>query len=80
MVIGYAMDDNYRTPLISAALRNANSNQHIQPGAIFHSDRGSNYTSAEFAATVAELGMRQSMGRTGICYDCEHRGVAARGA
>ncbi len=28
-----------------------------------------NYTSAEFAATVAELGMRQSMGRTGICYD-----------
>jgi transposase InsO family protein len=23
MVIGYAMDDNYRTPLISAALRNA---------------------------------------------------------
>ncbi len=69
MVIGYAMDDNYRTPLISAALRNAANNQHIQAGAVFHSDRGSNYTSAEFATTVAELGMRQSMGRTGSCYD-----------
>ncbi len=26
-------------------------------------------TSAEFAATITELGMRQSVGRTGICYD-----------
>ena len=69
MVIGFAMDDHYRTPLISAALRNAASNHHLQPAAVFHSDRGSNYTSAEFAGTIAELGMRQSMGRTGICYD-----------
>lgn len=69
MIIGYAMDDNYRTPLISAALRAATINHTIAPDAIFHSDRGSNYTSAEFATTIAELGMRQSMGRTGICYD-----------
>ena len=69
MVIGYAMDDNYRTPLISAALTNASHNQQLADGAVFHSDRGSNYTSAEFADTVAGLGMRQSMGRTGICYD-----------
>ena len=69
MVIGYAMDDNYRTPLISAALRAANERHHLHDNAIFHSDRGSNYTSAEFAATISELGMRQSMGRTGICYD-----------
>lgn len=69
MVIGYAMGDNYKTPLISAALRNAATSQKLQPGAIFHSDRGSNYTSYEFAKTVADLNMRQSMGRTGICYD-----------
>jgi len=69
MVIGYAMDDNYRTPLISAALRNAHARQQVHPDAIFHSDRGSNYTSAEFAATIEDLDMRQSMGRTGICYD-----------
>lgn len=69
MVIGYATGDNYRTPLISAALRAATINQKIAANAIFHSDRGSNYTSAEFATTISELGMRQSMGRTGICYD-----------
>jgi putative transposase len=69
MVIGYAMDDNYKTPLINQALRRAAHNTTCTPGAIFHSDRGSNYTSHEFAATVTELGMRQSVGRTGICYD-----------
>lgn len=68
-VIGYATDDNYRTPLISAALRNAAHNQMLEPQAIFHSDRGSNYTSAEFAATIEQLDLRQSMGRTGTCYD-----------
>jgi putative transposase len=68
-VIGWAMDDNYRTPLISAAIRMAARNHDLKPGAIFHSDRGSNYTSAEFAATLRDLNIRQSVGRTGICYD-----------
>lgn len=44
-------------------------NTSICPEAIFHSDRGSNYTSAEFAHTLAGHGIRQSVGRTGICYD-----------
>lgn len=69
MIVGYAMADHYRTSLISAALRNATRNHQVKPGAIFHSDRGSNYTSVEFANTVAALNLRQSMGRTGICYD-----------
>ena len=68
-VIGWAMGDNYQTPLISAAIDMAVRNHKIQPGAIFHSDRGSNYTSSEFAATLAGHNMRQSVGRTGICYD-----------
>jgi len=68
-VIGWAMDDNYRTPLISAAIRMAARNHDLKPSAIFHSDRGSNYTSAEFAATLRDLNIRQSVGRTGTCYD-----------
>jgi len=28
-----------------------------------------NYTSQEFAAVLADLDLRRSMGRTGICYD-----------
>ena len=38
-------------------------------GAIFHSDRGSNYTSRQFAETLKKYNIRQSVGRTGICYD-----------
>lgn len=69
MIVGYAMDDNYKTPLISAALRTAAERIPLAPRGIFHSDRGSNYTSAEFAGTIVELNLRQSVGRTGICFD-----------
>ncbi len=69
MVIGYAMGEDYKTPLIQDALCRAARNVTLDTAAIFHSDRGSNYTSYEFAGTVAGLGLRQSVGRTGICYD-----------
>ena len=68
-VVGWAMDDNYKTPLISAAIDMAVRNHSLSSQAIFHSDRGSNYTSVEFAATLRGHDMRQSVGRTGICYD-----------
>lgn len=69
MVVGYAMDDNYKTGLISDALQRAAQRITLAPGAIFHSDRGSNYMSREYASTIRSLGIRQSVGRTGICYD-----------
>jgi putative transposase len=69
MVVGYAMDDNYKTPLIADALGRAAHATTFVADAIFHSDRGSNYTSHDFAAVVTELGLRHSVGRTGICYD-----------
>ena len=68
-VIGWAVDDNYRTPLITSAIQMAARNVGLPAGAIFHSDRGSNYTSAEFGALLDELGIRQSVGRTGSCFD-----------
>ncbi|QNE16622.1 IS3 family transposase [Kribbella qitaiheensis] len=68
-VVGWAMDDNYKTPLIEAAIEMAVRNHELADGAIFHSDRGSNYTSAQFAATLKKNNLRQSVGRTGICYD-----------
>jgi putative transposase len=68
-VVGWAMDDNYKTPLITAAIEMAARNVGLPADAIFHSDRGSNYTSAEFAAVLEALGIRQSVGRTGICFD-----------
>jgi putative transposase len=68
-VIGWAVDDNYRTPLVTAAITMAARNVDLPAGAVFHSDRGSNYTSAEFAAVLDRLGIRQSAGRTGSCFD-----------
>jgi putative transposase len=68
-IVGWAMDDNYKTPLISAAIEMAARNLVLPEGAVFDSDRGSNYTSAEFTEKLSELGIRQSVGRTGICYD-----------
>ena len=68
-VVGWAMDDNYKTPLITAAIEMAARNLNLPAGAIFHSDRGSNYTSAEFAAALERLEIRQSVGHTGICFD-----------
>lgn len=68
-VIGWATGDNYKTPLITAAISMAVTNHDIAKDAIFHSDRGSNYTSEEFALFLERHGIRQSVGRTGICYD-----------
>ena len=68
-ITGWAMDDNYKTPLITEAIRMAARNLDLPEGAVFHSDRGSNYTPGEFAKELKELKIRQSVGRTGICFD-----------
>jgi putative transposase len=68
-VIGWAIEDHYRTSLITAAIEMAARNVALPAGAVFHSDRGSNYTSHDFAAVLRRLGISQSVGRTGTCYD-----------
>jgi putative transposase len=68
-VIGYAMADHMRTSLVADALGMAARNHSLAAGGIFHSDRGTQYTSTEFGAKLASLHMRQSLGRTGCCYD-----------
>ena len=68
-VIGWATDDNYKTPLIEKAIEMAARNCPLAGNAIFHSDRGSNYTSQRFAGALKKYSLRHSVGRTGICYD-----------
>lgn len=68
-VVGYSIADHMRTELVATALSNAAATTPITTGAIWHSDRGSVYTSAEFRQLVIDLGMRSSMGRTGVCWD-----------
>jgi putative transposase len=42
MVVGWSMADHFKTTLITAALDSAANTIDIQPGCVFHSDRGSN--------------------------------------
>jgi len=68
--VGYAMADHMRTELIIEALDMAVRNGRTRPGVtIFHSDRGTQYTSDDFAQYTKTHGIRRSVGRTGICYD-----------
>ena len=68
-VVGWAIADHMRTELVENALKNAAATTRINPKAIFHSDRGSVYTSGDYRTLVKKLGMRSSMGRTGVCWD-----------
>jgi putative transposase len=67
--IGYAIADHMRAELVIDALRMAARNYCLQPGAIFHTDRGSQYLSQGFAEVVDQLGLRHSVGRIGSCFD-----------
>ncbi|MFI0421732.1 IS3 family transposase [Spongiactinospora sp. 9N601] len=69
MVVGWAMADHYKTALICDAIDVAAGNIALEEGCVFHSDRGSNYTSGEFGRHLARYGMRRSVGRTGVCWD-----------
>lgn len=68
-VIGWAIDNHMRTSLIIDSIDMAERNYPLQPGCIFHSDRGTQYTSQDYRDKLAELGLTPSMGRTGICWD-----------
>jgi putative transposase len=67
--IGYALAEHLRADLVIDALQMAARNYTLADGAIFHSDRGTQYTSRPFAEAAAELGVRRSVGRTGSCFD-----------
>jgi transposase InsO family protein len=68
-VVGYALADHLRTELIADALSNAVAARDPEPGVIFHSDRGCQYTSAAYATLAEDCEVTLSVGRTGQCWD-----------
>jgi len=68
-VVGWALDTHMRTSLVTDALSMALRRRQPADGVIFHSDRGTQYTSGVFAQFCAANSIRRSMGRTGTCYD-----------
>jgi transposase InsO family protein len=68
-VVGWAMADHMRAELACDALRMAIENRRPGPGAIFHSDRGTQYTATEFTDLLADHQMTQSLARPRQCWD-----------
>lgn len=68
-VVGWATADHLRTDLVEQALRNAVTQRRPDPGVIFHSDRGCQYTSSQYARAATDAGVRLSVGRKGQCWD-----------
>ena len=69
-LLGYSMATNMRTCLITDALdMAAGVRGGLTAGIIFHSDRGSQYMSHEFAQLITDRQMVQSVGRSGVCWD-----------
>jgi len=68
-VVGWAIDDHMRTSLCVNALQMAFWRRKPDPGLLHHSDRGSQYASAEYRQHLKIMNMQQSMSRKGNCWD-----------
>lgn len=72
-VLGYSFSDSLHTDVVATALRRAVAFRDPATGStanvIFHADRGCQYTSEQLALVAEELDVRQSVGRTGVCWD-----------
>ncbi len=67
--VGWAVADHMRTSLVTDALDIAIAHRRPPKGVIFHSDRGTQYTSQDFDRYCKLHKIRRSLGKTGICYD-----------
>ena len=68
-VVGWALADHMRTELITDALNMAFTTRRPPPGLIFHSDRGCQYTSADYNELARAHGVILSVSRKGECWD-----------
>ncbi|MGH9918810.1 MAG: IS3 family transposase [Nitrososphaerales archaeon] len=67
---GFAMDEHHDAELATGALKMAAAIRGGDVrGVIFHSDKGSEYTASDFEEACDRLGVVQSMGRVGSCFD-----------
>jgi putative transposase len=69
MVVGWQLAPHMRTSLVTDALQMAIDGGYVAPNALFHSDRGTQYTSREFVRFCSTRNVTGSVGRTGVCWD-----------
>lgn len=68
-VVGWAVDTHMREELVERALKDALARRGYPKDIVYHSDRGSVYTSRAFRNFCERNHVKQSMGRTGVCWD-----------
>jgi putative transposase len=68
-IVGWFISKRMTTDLISKALIKAYNLTRPPKGLVFHSDRGSQYTSPRYRQLLESYGVRASMGDVGACWD-----------
>lgn len=68
-IVGWAMASRMTSSLVESALRMAIRQRRPAAGAIYHSDRGSQYTGSDYQELLTSNLMLASMSSTGNCYD-----------
>jgi putative transposase len=68
-IVGWSMARRLTSKLVKDALKLAVAQRQPGPGLLHHSDRGSQYASADYRVLLTAWGMEASMSRKGNCYD-----------
>ena len=68
-IVGWHIDKRMTTDLVSKAMVKAYNLRQPPKGLVFHSDRGSQYTSKQYRQLLWNYGVRASMGDVGACWD-----------
>ena len=68
-VVGWAYGRSMTDDLVIEAFKKALVNRGLDKDGIFHSDRGSQYTSNDFEQLLEELGIKHSYSKKGYPYD-----------
>ena len=68
-IVGWHISKRMTRDLVEQALTKAHNLRKPVKGLVFHSDRGSQYTSKGFRNLLSRLGCRASMGDVGACWD-----------
>ncbi len=68
-IVGWHIDKRMTTDLVSRAMIKAYNHRQPPKGLVFHSYRGSQYTSKQYRKLLVGYGIRVSMGDVGACWD-----------
>ena len=70
-IVGWSIDSSPSATLVTSALGMAIESRRPEPGALIHSDHGTQFASWAFTKRALDSGLVASMGSIGDCFDCE---------